>query len=282
MLFKKKQAVDRVVVQNAATTLFANIKFADVDNPIQTMVVTSSVPNEGKTTVTVNLAKAMAASGARVLLVECDMRRRSLANALGVHARNGLYAVLSDQVPLQHAVTATSTQNLHFLDAEPGIPNPADIVSSKRFKRFAHELKSVYDYVIFDTPPVGTFVDAAVLSASVDGALLVVRDDFTKRSELLAAYEQLSKAGGRIIGAVLNNCEVETSEHYYAYYTKDGKRVKNAGKAPSLPTSSASVPQTPRGHADSARTAAAVRQRSTKAAMPAARGQAAPAKNRPR
>ena len=136
--------------------------------------------------------------------------------------------------------------------------------------------------MIFDTPPVGTFVDAAVLSASVDGALLVVRDDFTKRSELLAAYEQLSKAGGRIIGAVLNNCEVETSEYYYAYYTKDGKRVKNAGKAPSLPTSSASVPQTPRGHADSARTAAAVRQRSTKAAMPAARGQAAPAKNRPR
>ena len=174
MLFKKKQAADKAVVQNAATTLFANIKFADVDNPIRSMVVTSSIPNEGKTTVTVNLARAIAASGARVLLVECDMRRRSLANELGVHGRSGLYSVLADQVALQHAVVPTAVQNMYFLDAEPGIPNPADILSSKRFKRFAHDLKSVYDYVIFDTPPVGTFVDAAVASVAVDGVVLVV------------------------------------------------------------------------------------------------------------
>ena len=281
MLFKKKQAADKAVVQNAATTLFANIKFADVDNPIRSMVVTSSIPNEGKTTVTVNLARAIAASGARVLLVECDMRRRSLANELGVHGRSGLYSVLADQVALQHAVVPTAVQNMYFLDAEPGIPNPADILSSKRFKRFAHDLKSVYDYVIFDTPPVGTFVDAAVASVAVDGVVLVVRDDFTKRSEVAAAYEQLGKAGGRIIGVVLNGCEVETGEYYYAYYSKDGKRVKKNNKASASSASAVSVPQSPRGQGAPVRSVAA-HQGCDRPAMPAARGQVAAGKTRQR
>lgn len=268
-MFKKKQAADKAVVQNAATTLFANIKFADVDNPIRSMVITSTIPNEGKTTVAVNLGKAIAASGKNVLLVECDMRRRSLATELGARARNGLYAVLSEQVPLQYAVVSTSTANLFFLDAEPGIPNPADILASKRFKRFANELKDVYDYVIFDTPPVGTFVDAAVLSTLVDGTLLVVRDDFTKRAELAAAHEQLNKAGARIIGAVLNRCEVETSEYYYAYYNKDGKRVKPSDKSAAAPVQASPTPHAKAGGVQ-ARYGA-----QQGAAMPAARGQAA-------
>ena len=94
---RKKGGADKLVVQNAAKTLLANIRFASVDNPIRTLVITSSVPNEGKTTVAVNLAQAIATSGKRVLLVECDMRRRSLADMLGVRAQAGIYAVLADQ-----------------------------------------------------------------------------------------------------------------------------------------------------------------------------------------
>ena len=234
-MFKKKQSADKAVLQNAITTLFANIKFSNVDDPVRSLVVTSAVPNEGKSTVAVNLAKTIAASGKNVLLVECDMRRRSLAAMLKVHARAGLYAVLAEQVSLRSAVVATSTPNLFFLDAEPGIPNPADILASKRFDRFVDMLENAYDYVIFDTPPVGTFVDAAVISSRVDGTVLVVRDDFTKRDELLAARDQLDKADAHIIGTVLNNCEVEMGDYYYAYYTKDGKRVKQ-GETPSLPS----------------------------------------------
>lgn len=194
----KKKGADRLVVQNAAKTLMANIRFASVDDPIRTLVMTSSVPNEGKSTVSVNLAKAIATSGKRVLLVECDMRRRSLADMLEAHARNGLYAVLSDQVSLNAAVVSTDQQNLDFLDAEPHIPNPADILASKRFARLVAVLEREYDFVIFDTPPVGTFVDAAVLSTLVDATVLVVRDNFTKRAEVLNAHDQAQEGGSKL------------------------------------------------------------------------------------
>ena len=224
---RKKGTADKLVVQNAAKTLLANIRFASVDDPIRSIVITSSVPNEGKTTVAVNLAQAIATSGKRVLLVECDMRRRSVADMIGTHARSGLYAVLSDQVRLEQAVVATSQENMSFLDAEPHIPNPADIIASKRFARLVGILENSYDYVMFDTPPVGAFVDAAVLATLTDATALVVRENFTKRDEIVHAYDQLKKAEVNIIGVIMNGCNTETSEYYYAYYTKDGKRAKS-------------------------------------------------------
>ena len=139
---KKKKTADRLVVQNAAKTLFANIRFASVDNPIRSIVITSSVPNEGKSTVSMQLAAAIAQSGKRVLLVEVDMRRRSLADMLGVHARGGLYAVLSEQMPLRSAIAPTS-QGFDFLDSEPHIPNPVDILASKRFASLVDRLSRV-------------------------------------------------------------------------------------------------------------------------------------------
>ena len=96
MAKKKKQSSNQLEIQNAAKTLFANIRFMSVDEPIKSIVITSSVPNEGKSTVSVNLAQAMATAGKRVLLVEADMRRRSLASMLKVRASSGLYAVFSE------------------------------------------------------------------------------------------------------------------------------------------------------------------------------------------
>lgn len=223
---KKKSASNSLEVQNAAKTLFANIRFMSPDEPIRSIVMTSSVPNEGKSTTSVELARAIATSGATVLLVEADMRRRSLANMLNVRARAGAYAVMTEQVTLDQAVSATSTPNLYFLDVEPNIPNPADIVSSRRFAKLVGEMEHSYDYVVFDTPPVGTFVDAAILSTLVDGTIIVVKPGSTKRDELLGAYEQLQKADAHVIGACATFCEGTGSEYYYAYYTEDGKRAK--------------------------------------------------------
>lgn len=237
----KKAQASKLEVQNAAKTLLANIRFMGVDNPIRSLVVTSSIPNEGKSTVSINLAQAIATSGKQVLLVECDMRRRSLADELGTHARSGLYAVLSEQASLESAVVSTRQQNMDFLDAEPHIPNPADILASKRFRRLVRSLEDAYDFVVFDTPPVGTFVDAAVLSALADATVLVVRENFTKRQELVGAYEQLKKAEANVIGVVMNYCEMESSEYYYAYYNKDGKRVKKSHRG----GSSSDAPQLP-------------------------------------
>lgn len=242
---KKKASSDALVVQNAAKTLLANIRFASVDRPVKSIVLTSSVPNEGKSTVAYNLAQAIASSGKRTLIVECDMRRRSLADMVGARARHGIYAVLSGQVELDEALVATSHRNLFFLDSEPHIPNPADILSSQRFRKLVAQMESDFDYVVIDTPPVGTFVDAAIIAALADATALVVRERFVKRAELQNAYDQLKKADANVIGVIMNMCEAESSEYYYAYYNKEGKRVrKSEGRVsdgPQLPQQRGSV-----------------------------------------
>lgn len=222
---KKKAASNTLEIQNAAKTMLANIRFASVDSPMQSIVITSSVPNEGKTTTTIELAKAIASSGNSVLLVEADMRRRSAASALGVRASHGAYAVMANQVTLQQAVVSAGVPNFYFLDTEPNIPNPADILSSRAYVRLVDEACDAYDYVLFDTPPVGTFVDAAILSRLVDGVVLVVKIGGAKRDEIVAAYDQLNKAEAHIIGACAIFCEGTGSEYYYAYYNKDNQRV---------------------------------------------------------
>lgn len=235
-----KGSNDQVFLQNSVKTLVANIRFASVDNPIRVIGVTSSIPNEGKSTTSYALAQALANGGQSVLLVDCDLRRRSLANMIGVHAQAGIYGVLSGQVAIEDAAVSTPTKGLYFLDCEPHIPNPVDILSSRRFKNFIAQMREKYTYVVVDTPPLTAFVDGAVISQNVDGMLLVVRQDQTKRDEVLGAYDQLKKADANIIGCVLTFADNEKSDYYYSYYNKDGKRVRkskgsSSSEAPQLP-----------------------------------------------
>ena len=218
---RKKKNSDKLVTSNAAKTLLANIRFASVDSPIRSITITSSIPNEGKSTISVNLAQAIATSGKSVLLVECDMRHRTLANMMGLRHSGGLYAVLSDQMSIDEAVVETGQPNFYFLDAEPRIPNPADIIASRRFAKLVAALEEKYQYVIFDTPPVGTFVDAAEVAAITDGTIYVVREDFAKRNEIMAAFDQLNKAEVNVIGTVMNYCESTSHDYYYSYYGDD-------------------------------------------------------------
>ena len=217
---RKPKRGDDLEMQNAAKTLMANIRFMSVDNPIRSLVFTSSIPNEGKSTVACNVGRAIATSGMRV--------------CLGVRSSGGLYAVLSETMPLQQAIVPAGVDNMFLLDAEPHIPNPADILASKRFALLVDKLEQMFDYVIFDTPPVGMFVDAAVVSTIVDAAVLVVRENFTKRQTVLQAYDQLQKAGGHVVGVAMNYCNVEKSDYYYAYYNQQGKREKGTESVPQV------------------------------------------------
>lgn len=233
---KKKASSNSLEVQNAAKTLFANIRFMSPDAPLKSIALTSAVPNEGKSTTAVELAKAIATSGKRTLLVEADMRRRSLANMLGVRGQAGVYAVITKQATIDQAVVSTKVHDLFLLDSEPNIPNPADILSSKGYAHLVHALEGKFDYVVFDTPPVGTFVDAAILSTLVDGVVVVVKPGSTRRDELLSAFEQLKKADANVIGTCATFCEGTGSEYYYyAYYTQSGKRVKPDKHAEAAP-----------------------------------------------
>lgn len=131
-------------LRNASQTLLANIRFASVDERVKTLVITSSTPDEGKTTVSSNLALAIASAGHKVLIVETDMRRRCLASMLDLHPRNGLYAVLSGDAPLDDVIVPTKYDNLFFIDAEPNIPSPPDLLSTKRFSALVDKLRESY------------------------------------------------------------------------------------------------------------------------------------------
>ena len=222
-------------VENSAKTLLANIRFMSVDEPIRTVGITSTIPNEGKTFVAANLARAMATSGVRTLVVECDMRRRSMARTLKTHAQHGVYSVLSGEVKLEDAVVRTDTPRLDFLDAEPHIPNPSDLLNSNRYSRLIEEAKTMYGYVVFDTPPVGTFVDAAVLGSKVDAVFMVVRELFTRKDDVVRAANQLRTANVPLAGVVMNYCERQSNEYYYEYYYREDKR-SSTSNAPSMPT----------------------------------------------
>lgn len=249
---RKKSRSSKLEMQNAAKTLLTNIRFSSVDEPISSLVVTSSVPNEGKSTVAINLAEAIAASGRSVLLVECDFRNRTLASMLNVRARAGVYAVLSGEAQLDQAVAPTAVANMYLLDAEPGIPSPVDIISSDRFRRLTEALKGRYSYVIYDTPPVGGFVDAAVLSTLTDAVLLVVRENFTKRDAVLGAYDQLRRADAHVIGAVMNRCQTVDNEYYSSYYGQ-GADSGRAAIEPVPSSASVNVRHANGGSASSAR-----------------------------
>lgn len=229
---KRRRAADKVAVQNAVKTLAANIRFASVDEPVCSIVVASTIPNEGKTFVAELLAQALAAGGRPVLIMECDMRKRSLAPRLGAHCRHGLYGVLSGEVDVNEAVVRTSTPNLYFLDCEPNIPNPTDILSSKRFRGLLKSLRREFAYVVLDTPPLSVFVDAAVLGSVADATLLVVREDYVRRDDVVASYTQLKQAGAHVVGTVLNYCDASGGGYgygYYGYYSHYGSAEKDAG-----------------------------------------------------
>lgn len=224
---RKNDKADKVILQNSLKTLAANIRFSSVDHLAHSIAVVSSIPSEGKTTIAVGLGKAFAAGGSTVIMVECDLRRRSLASALGAHGRHGLYSVVSGRHTVEEAAINAGMPNLYFLDAEPSIPNPADLLQSRRFHNLMGTLTKMYDYVIVDTPPVNTFVDAAVVASLTDATVLVVRQNFTRREDVRASYTQLKQAGAHVIGTILNFTDADTSNKYYDYYEEGSSNRGN-------------------------------------------------------
>lgn len=216
--------VESESVRNAAQALYSNIQYASIDEPIKLVAVTSSAPNEGKSTITLALAQAAGATGKRVLVIEGDLRRRSLRAVVGVHPRHGIHAAVTGEVPLSEAAVETKLKGVSFLDAEAGIPNPEELLSSKRFEALLDQARADFDLVVLDTPPVGAFADAAVIGRSVDGIAFVVREDYTDKRDAQLAVEQLRSSGSRILGLVMNCTETHGAGgygYYYGYYYEE-------------------------------------------------------------
>lgn len=211
---------DLACLRNEVRTLAANIEFCSIDEPVKVLGITSSVPHEGKTTVSYELGRAMASSGKSVLLMDCDHKNGQLGKKAKMRSREGLYSVLAGESELSQSMVPMDVAGLYLLEIEKSSLDPAAVLATKRFRNLLAELRKSWDLVIIDTPPLSAFVDAAVAAQGADATLLVVRDGYTRREAVLAAYDQLKRAGANVVGTVLNCCRAEPDgygygKHYY-------------------------------------------------------------------
>ncbi|WP_210494642.1 polysaccharide biosynthesis tyrosine autokinase [Patulibacter sp. SYSU D01012] len=183
--------------------LRTNLRFADVDTPPKCIAVTSSVPAEGKSTVATNLAVALAEAGARVVLVDADLRRPSVASYLDLEGSNlGITSVLTGELSLDEALTTWSDTTLTVLGAGGCPPNPSELLSSESMERVLLELRERFEYVVIDTPPLLPVADAAIVSTKADGVVFVARFGAVTRPEVERAIGNLSAVGSRVYGIV--------------------------------------------------------------------------------
>lgn len=200
-------------------TIRTNIQFSVVDEEIQSIMVTSSGPMEGKSTTAANLAVVFAQQGKNVLLVDADLRKPTVHYTFGLTNSIGLTSVLTRQSELGQAVNVTDVEHLHVLTSGPIPPNPAELLSSRAMAQFFEIAKEEYDMIIFDTPPVNAVTDGQVLAHQCDGTLLVVSSGRTEIDTATKAKELLIAAKARILGVVLNNKKAKDTQYYYYYGT---------------------------------------------------------------
>lgn len=190
----------------AYRTLRTNLTFAALDKPIETLIVTSAAPGEGKSTVLANLAVTMAQGERRTILVDADLRRPGLHEIFGVANDRGLTTMIVEEAAMDDPpLIDVGVDNLWLVPSGPIPPNPADILGSRRMEEVIAALKARADIVLFDAPPIIAVTDAAVLGTKVDGVLLIVCAGRTRREHAQRARELLERVHVRIVGAVLNN-----------------------------------------------------------------------------
>ncbi len=206
----------------AYKTLRSNIQFCGADNKV--ILLTSSIPNEGKTTVSIMLADAFAEMGKKVLLIDADLRKSILMKKLQISVKRlrGLSHYLSGQQELTDVIYGTNVPNLHLILTGPVPPNPAELLGSGLMGKTLEALREVYDYVLIDTPPLGSVIDSAVLAQYCDGAVMVIDADTVSYRLAQRVKEQLEKSGCKILGAVLNKAPMDkksmSGKYYYKYY----------------------------------------------------------------
>lgn len=216
-------------IAEAYRTLRTNIHFSGLGSPYRTIMVTSAGPGEGKSTTLANLGVAMAQAGARVLIVDCDLRKPVQHKVFELSNQKGLTNVLVEQTQLEEAIQGTKATNLSVLTCGPIPPNPSELLGSERMKGFIQMVKSQFDTVLFDAPPAVAVTDAAVLSAQVDGVILVLRAGIAKIDMAKHAKELIEKANGKFLGTVLYGVKFSGEEyHYYYYYGEKKGHRKNA------------------------------------------------------
>ena len=206
----------------AFRALRSNVEFASVDAPVRSLLVTSSTRDEGKTTTSCNLAVVFAQTGKRVLLVDADLRRPGVDVMFDTPNVTGLTTLLRDSsASIDSVAQDTEEPNLRVITTGPLPPNPAELLGSMRMRTVMANLLESADLVVFDSPPMHSLADAAVLSSLVDGTLLVVAAGRSRRRWIRITMETLNRAGANVLGIVLNRVAAKSGLGYDGYYGRE-------------------------------------------------------------
>ena len=234
-------AQNNYFMREAFNTLRTNILFSGKN--IKTIVITSCLAHEGKSTISFETSRSLAESGKKVLLIDADLRKSVMASRLTKERGiTGLSQLLSGQISTDQAIYQTQVEGLDILFAGPYPPNPTELVGSPAFKELIEEKRDVYDYIIVDAPPLGLVIDAAVMATVCDGAVVVINSGHIKYRMAQGVKEQLEKSGTRVLGVVLNQIDRKrtlggSSDSYYGskyestYYGYNGSSDKNSSSA---------------------------------------------------
>ena len=217
------------IASESYRTLRTNIEYSSFNESLKTIVVTSSEPGEGKTTTAGNLALSLAQNEKRVLLIDCDLRRGSVHRRFMLSNGEGLSEVIVGKASLEKVIRGVA-ENLDVITTGNLPPNPSEMLGSKHMETLIKELREKYDYIILDTPPVLAVTDAQILSTKVDGTILVVRAEKTKKENVINAKKLLDKVKANVIGTVFNGIEAKRTNYYHYYGNEDKKNKKTKKK----------------------------------------------------
>jgi capsular exopolysaccharide synthesis family protein len=209
----------RSSVAESYRSLRTTVQFAGLDKEIQVLAISSSAPQEGKSTTSSNLGIVMAQMGKRTLIVDADLRRPVLHSVFGLPREPGLTNLLFERTTLEEAIQKTDVPNLFILPCGIIPPNPAELLGSKRMWQLMARLRTEFDMIILDTPPVVAVTDALLLGHAADATILVARADVTRIDALMRAMDAVERSGANLLGVVLNNFNVANAYgSYYKYY----------------------------------------------------------------
>lgn len=200
------------------------------ERPPKKIAITSPNPAEGKTTTAINTAIALSQTGARVILIDADLRKPRIHKIFTEGNGVGLSNFLSGNIELGAVIKKTEIPNLFYIPSGPIPPNPSELISSNLFRNMIQSLEEQFDHIVFDSPPVLGFADSVILSTAVDGMILVSVGGKTPRETLQRAKDLLLQVNAKILGVVINRVNIERSEYgyyyyrYHYYYGKEGKK----------------------------------------------------------